>query len=74
MKRREFLKRAGLVGAASLIAPLAFASEVAKTDSSKTIVGSGLRLSFFPYELQLRHAFNLAKYSRTTTPDVLVKL
>ena len=31
-----------------------------------------LKLSFFPYELKLRHAFNLARYSRTTTPDVLV--
>ena len=29
-----------------------------------------LKLSFFPYELKLRHAFNLARYSRTTTPDV----
>ena len=28
-----------------------------------------LKLSFFPYELKLRHAFNLARYSRTTTPD-----
>ena len=33
-----------------------------------------LKLSFFPYELKLRHAFNLARYSRTTTPDVQVKL
>ena len=33
-----------------------------------------LKLSFFPYELKLRHAFNLARYSRTTTPDVQVTL
>jgi len=33
-----------------------------------------LKLSWFPYELQLRHAFNLARYSRTTTPDVQVQL
>ncbi|MDE5858232.1 MAG: dipeptide epimerase, partial [Muribaculaceae bacterium] len=26
------------------------------------------------YELQLRHSFNLAKFSRTTTPDVQVKI
>lgn len=30
-----------------------------------------MRLSFEPYELKLRHAFNLARYQRTTTPDVL---
>lgn len=34
----------------------------------------GLSISFFPYELKLRHAFNLAKFSRTTTPDVQVEL
>jgi L-alanine-DL-glutamate epimerase-like enolase superfamily enzyme len=33
-----------------------------------------LNLSFEPYELKLRHAFNLARYSRTTTPDVQVQL
>ena len=31
-------------------------------------------MRFFPYELQLRHAFNLARYSRTTTPDVQVEI
>lgn len=35
---------------------------------------NGLAMKFFPYELQLRHAFNLAKYSRTTTPDVQVEI
>ena len=34
----------------------------------------GLQMRFFPYELQLRHAFNLAKFSRTTTPDVQVEI
>ncbi len=29
---------------------------------------------FEPYELKLRHAFNLAKSSRTTTPDVQVRI
>ena len=33
-----------------------------------------MKLSFEPYELKLRHSFNLAKYSRTTTPDVQVKI
>lgn len=36
--------------------------------------GNSLAMRFFPYELQLRHAFNLAKYSRTTTPDVQVEI
>ena len=33
-----------------------------------------MHLSYSPYELKLRHAFNLAKYSRTTTPDVQVQI
>jgi L-alanine-DL-glutamate epimerase-like enolase superfamily enzyme len=43
--------------------------------ATKKVSKSGtLNLSFFPYELKLRHAFNLARYSRTTTPDVQVQL
>ncbi len=33
-----------------------------------------LNLSFYPYELKLLHAFNLARSSRTVTPDVQVQL
>ena len=33
-----------------------------------------LNLSFRPYELQLRHAFNLARNQRTTTPGVQVQI
>ena len=33
-----------------------------------------LELSFKPYDLKLKHAFNLAKNSRTHTPDVQVQL
>ena len=41
----------------------------------RTVAKTGkLTLSFEPYELKLRHAFNLARSSRTTTPDVQVKL
>lgn len=36
--------------------------------------GGRMTMRFFPYELQLRHAFNLAKYQRTTTPDVQVEI
>ena len=33
-----------------------------------------IRLSFEPYELQLRHTFTVASYSRKTTPDVQVRI
>ncbi|MBQ3610362.1 MAG: dipeptide epimerase [Bacteroidaceae bacterium] len=43
--------------------------------NTKTALGSGhLILRFKPYELKLKHSFNLAKSSRTTTPDVQVEL
>ncbi len=35
---------------------------------------AGMHLSFEPYELQLRHTFTVSSYSRTTTPDVQVKI
>ncbi len=31
-------------------------------------------MKFFPYELQLRHTFTVASYSRTVTPDVQVEI
>ena len=71
MDRRRFLKGTalGLIAVSSPIS-LSAAGEV-----TKKVARSGrLNLSYKPYELTLRHAFNLAKSSRTTTPDVLVQL
>lgn len=71
MDRRNFLKGAAL-GAVALASPISFS---AFGEPTKQTGRSGkLNLTFFPYELQLRHAFNLAKYSRTTTPDVQVRI
>lgn len=40
-----------------------------------TAVGAGaVTLKYYPYELKLRHAFNLAAMSRTTTPGVQVEI
>jgi L-alanine-DL-glutamate epimerase-like enolase superfamily enzyme len=71
MNRRKFLigTGMGLIAAASPISLSAVDSATKKVSKSGT-----LNLSFFPYELKLRHAFNLARYSRTTTPDVQVQL
>ncbi len=71
MNRRNFLRNAAL-GVAAMASPISFSAfgEVTK----KTGKSGRLNLSFEPYELKLRHSFNLAKYSRTTTPDVQVKL
>jgi hypothetical protein len=70
MNRRKFLVGTGL----GLIAASAPISISAKGKATKKVAKTGrLNLSFAPYELKLRHAFNLARYSRTTTPDVQVQ-
>lgn len=71
MNRRNFLRTAAL-GAAFAASPISFSACGEAT--RKTTHSGKLNLSFEPYELKLRHAFNLAKYQRTTTPDVQVQL
>lgn len=71
MNRRNFIVGTG----AAMIAASSPISLSAKGSATRKVAKSGkLQLSFFPYELKLRHAFNLARYSRTTTPDVQVQL
>lgn len=71
MNRRNFLRTAAL-GAAFAASPIGFS--VLGEPTRHTNRSGRLNLSFNPYELQLRHAFNLAKFQRTTTPDVQVQL
>ena len=76
MKKRDFIKLSGLA-AGALIAtgctPSAGGAPAGKTASRKK--GSGvLKLSYKPYELQLRHVFTVASFSRTTTPIVLTQI
>ena len=71
MDRRKFLRNAAL-GAAVIASPISFSAFGEPT--KKTGKLGRMKLSFEPYELKLRHSFNLAKYIRTTTPDVQVKL
>ena len=83
MKRRDFLRTAGMVTAGSglLIGTGGLVTGCAGKESGGNIpkpykVGGSarMRLSFEPYELKLRHTFTVATYSRTTTPDVQVKI
>lgn len=70
MDRRNFLKGTAL-GLVALSAPISLSA----AEQARTVAKTGkLKLSFKPNELKLRHAFNLARNSRTTTPDVLVQL
>ena len=68
--RREFLKTTALAAAGVALSGCKIGGKTLKGSGS----GKGLQLKFFPYELQLRHTFTVASYSRTTTPDVQVEI
>ncbi len=71
MDRRNFLKT-GLLGAMVAASPIS----ISAFDTPIRTAGKAgrLNLSFRPYELKLRPAFNLARNQRTTTPGVQVQI
>jgi len=72
MQRRKFLKTAALTAVAASMQTglLAQNKNMIKNVSPK----GKLKLSFRPYDLQLRHVFTIANSSRTTTPVVLTEI
>jgi L-alanine-DL-glutamate epimerase-like enolase superfamily enzyme len=70
MNRRKFLKSSTLISAGGIILPNQIYSNMKKGNLPK----SGLKLSFEPYNLQLKHVFTLAGSSRSTTPVMLTKI
>ena len=77
MKRRDFLKTTALGAAGALAAGSGLISCAPSTEGfnfNKLGTGAGLKLSFEPYELQLRHTFTVSSYSRKTTPGVQVRI
>lgn len=71
MNRRKFLKTSAL-GLAFAAAPVSL-SAVGEPVKAAPRRGR-LNLSFEPYELKLRHSFNLARSQRTTTPGVQIQI
>ena len=76
MKRREFLNTAGVAAAGAGLIMGTGGLLTGCTGKVSTGKGQGgkMKLSFEPYTLQLRHTFTVASYSRTTTPDVQVRI
>ena len=75
MKKRDFIKYAGLLTGAIVTGNPHI---VVNTQSEKSSSGKRrsrvMKLSFKPYELQLKHVFTISSNSRTTTPVVLTQI
>jgi L-alanine-DL-glutamate epimerase-like enolase superfamily enzyme len=66
--RRSFFKAAGAVS-------LGAAFPAASIRAVPAVIGSGkMKLSFRPYDLQLKHTFTVSGFSRNTTPVVLTEI
>lgn len=81
MKRRDFLKKGALAaaGAGLLGSGTTLAKELELTDDHKSVNfnvngKARMHLSFEPYELKLKHVFTVSSFSRSTTPDVQVRI
>lgn len=70
MNRRDFLVAAAAATAGAMIPERA----IAAVGAPAVVKRPRMEMRFFPYELKLRHAFNLARNSQTTTPDVQVEI
>jgi len=75
MKKRDFIKIGGLAAGAMMVGCTSPAADGKGRNRDSVKSGSGvLKLSYRPYELQLRHVFTVATSSRTTTPVVLTSI
>ena len=81
MKRRDFLKKGALAaaGAGLLGSGTTLAKRLELTDDHKSVNfnvngKTRMHLSFEPYELKLKHVFTVSSFSRSTTPDVQVRI
>nr|MCU0363068.1 dipeptide epimerase [Bacteroidales bacterium] len=72
--RRKFLRDAGLVAGAGGFPLLAGTISPLSGYGINHTRGSGLKFSFRPYELQLKHTFTVAFSSRATTPVMLTEI
>jgi L-alanine-DL-glutamate epimerase-like enolase superfamily enzyme len=72
--RRNFLKLSGLAAGSFIINESLSANEMNPVFKAKSGKHSTLKLTFRPYDLQLKHVFTIANSSRTTTPVMLTEI
>jgi len=63
-----------MLASAACLTPLLGGCNSFGGGGKKVSSGGGLKLSFEPYDLQLKHVFTIASFSRTTTPVMLTKI
>lgn len=68
--RRNFVKTLGAVSLAAVVPGTSFS----KAPAIIPKLGSKMKLSFKPYNLELKHTFTVAGFSRDTTPVVLTQI
>lgn len=66
--RRNFVKTIGVASLGAIVTKNTFGNIPPVTGSGK------MKLSFKPYDLQLKHTFTVAGFSRNTTPVVLTEI
>jgi len=75
MKKRDFIKLGGLAAGGAMLAGCTSGADRTNKRRNSLKKGSGvLALTYWPYELQLKHVFTVATNSRTTTPVVLTTI
>ena len=75
--RRNFLKNMAIMGGISMVNLPAAANVLHQQKSVPAASKSAnkkMKLSWQPYDLQLKHAFNISNFSRKTTPVVLTAI
>lgn len=75
--RRNFLKTLSFAMAGTSLlssSPLQAATSKNTAALLRTGIGSKMRMTYFPYELQLNHVFTVATFSRKTTPTVQLQI
>jgi L-alanine-DL-glutamate epimerase-like enolase superfamily enzyme len=73
MKRRNFFKTTAALTALTIPLPHSITAQ-SKPGNKPPAGNKKMKLTFRPYDLQLKHAFTLANSSRTTTPVVLTEI
>lgn len=71
-KRRDFLKATGLIVGSAITS--SYSANLILQKSNGLKMNGKLKLTHYPYTLELKHVFTIATNSRTTTPVVLTEL